>query len=112
MSWVSKGSTVATYRVKLHPDVRSDLAGLAKEMQRQAAKQLRKLAIHPQAGKTLGHRAGYDLTGYRALSFAGKRFRIVYRLNEEVQEVLVVAVARRARFEAYRLAARRAGEEA
>jgi len=33
-------------------------------------------------------------------------------LNEEAQEVLVIAIARRAQFEAYRLAVRRAGEEA
>jgi len=84
---------------------------LDKGVQQQAVKQLRKLAMHPKAGKTLGHRAGYDLTGYRALPFSGKRFRVVYRVNEDVQEVAVVAIAKRARFEAYRLAARRTDPE-
>jgi len=46
----------AQYQVKLHPDARSDLAALDKALQRQAAKQLRKLKSHPLAGKPLGHK--------------------------------------------------------
>jgi mRNA-degrading endonuclease RelE of RelBE toxin-antitoxin system len=96
------------YQVKLHPDARSDLAALDKSLQRQAAKQLRKLRSHPFAGKPLGHKFGIDLTGYRSLYFGGKRYRIVYRVDETNRIVWVIAIARRARFEAYRLAARRA----
>jgi len=99
------------YRVKLHPDARSDLAGLDKGLQQRAAKQLRKLKDHPRAGKPLGHKAGYDLTGYRSLHFAGQRYRIVYRLDEKAKVVWVIAIAKRAEFEAYRLAAWRAGEK-
>jgi len=98
----------AQYRVKLHPDARSDLASLDKSLQRQAAKQLRKLGGHPLAGKPLGHKFGIDLTGYRSLYFGGKRYRIVHRVDEANRIVWVMAIARRARFEAYRLAARRA----
>jgi mRNA-degrading endonuclease RelE of RelBE toxin-antitoxin system len=96
------------YQVKLHPDARSDLAALDKSLQRQAAKQLRKLRSHPFAGKPLGHKFGIDLTGYRSLYFGGKRYRIVYRVDETNRIVWVIAIARRAGFEAYRLAARRA----
>nr|HID14013.1 hypothetical protein [Anaerolineae bacterium] len=100
----------AQYQVKLHPDVRSDLAALDKTLQRQAAKQLRKLGSHPFAGKPLGHKYGLDLTGYRSLYFGGKRYRIVYRVDEVSRTVRVIAIARRVGFEAYRLAARRAEE--
>lgn len=100
----------AQYQVKLHPDVRSDLAALDKALQRQAAKQPRKLESHPLAGKPLGHKCGIDLTGYRSLYFGGKRFRIVYRLDETSRIVRVIAIARRVGFEAYRLATRRAEE--
>ncbi|RLC64348.1 MAG: hypothetical protein DRI80_01600 [Chloroflexota bacterium] len=100
----------ARYQVKLHPDVRSDLAALDKALQRQAAKQLRKLGSHPFAGKPLGHKYGLDLTGYRSLYFGGKRYRIVYRVDEASRTVWVIAIARRVGFEAYRLAARRAEE--
>lgn len=96
------------YQVKLHPDARSDLAVLDKALQKQAAKQLRKLKTHPLAGKPLGHKYDIDLTGYRSLYFGGKRYRIVYRVDETSYIVWVIAIARRVEFEAYRLAARRA----
>jgi len=98
------------YQVKLHPDARSDLAGLDKSLQRQAAKQFRKLQHHPRAGKPLGHKYGIDLTGYRSLYLGGKRYRIVYRVDETNRIVWVIAIARRVGFEAYRLAARRVEE--
>ena len=98
------------YQVKLHPDARSDLAALDKALQRRAAKQLRKLKSHPLAGKPLGHKYGIDLTGYRSLYFGGKRYRIVYRVDETNCIVWVIAIARRVEFEAYRLAVRRAEE--
>jgi mRNA-degrading endonuclease RelE of RelBE toxin-antitoxin system len=53
----------ASYRVRLHPDARSDLASLDKGLQRRAGRQLSKLEGHPHAGEPLGHKAGYDLTG-------------------------------------------------
>ena len=99
------------YGVKLHPDARSDLASLDTGLQRQAAKQLRKLHTHPHAGEPLGHKAGYDLTGHRSLYFAGKRYRIVYRLDDEAQAVWVIAIGKKAKFEAYRLAAWRTDED-
>ena len=98
------------YQVKLHPDARSDLADLDKSLQRQAAKQFRKLQHHPLAAKTLGHKYGIDLTGYRSLYFGGKRYRIVYRVDEANCIVWVMAIARRIGFEAYRLAEGRADE--
>ena len=101
---------VAKYKVKLHPDVRSDLAALDRALQRQAAKQLRKLENHPFAGKPLGHKYGLDLTGYRSLYFGGKRYRIVYRVDETSCTVWVIAIARQVGFEVYRLATRRAEE--
>jgi mRNA-degrading endonuclease RelE of RelBE toxin-antitoxin system len=100
----------APYQVKLHPDARSDLAALDKALQRRAAKQLHKLKSHPLAGKPLGHKYGIDLTGYRSLYFGGKRYRIVYRVDEPSCIVWVIAIARRVGFEAYHLAARRAEE--
>ena len=95
------------YQVKLHPDARSDLAALDKALQRHAAKQFRKLQSHPFAGKPLGHKYGIDLTGYRSLYFGGKRYRIVYRVDEANCIAWVIAIARRTGIEAYRLAAGR-----
>ncbi len=99
-----------SYRVKLHPGARSDLAGLDKGLQRQASKQLRKLKRHPHAGEPLGHKAGYNLTGYRSLHFAGERYRVVYKVDEESELVTIIAIAKQAKFKVYRLAVWRANE--
>ena len=97
------------YEVELIEEAEADFAALDPGLRRQAEAQMRKLKHHPYAGKPLGHKAGYDLTGYRAIPFAGKRYRIVYKVDEKSE--LVTVIARKARFEAYRLAAWRAGEE-
>jgi len=96
------------YAVKLHPAASSDLASLDRGLQKQAARQLLKLEVHPHAGEQLGHKAGFDLSGYRSLHFVGQRYRIVYRVDDEAQVVRVMAIGKKAKFEAYRMAAERA----
>ena len=95
------------YQVLLHPAARSGLAGLDGSLQKQAARQLLKLKIHPHAGKQLGHKAGFDLTGYRSLHFAKQRYRIVYRLDDEAKAAWIITIGKRAKFEVHRLAAER-----
>jgi len=99
------------YEVELIEDAEADFAALDPSLRRQAEKQMRKLQHHPYAGEPLGRKAGYDLIGYRAIPFAGKRYRVVYRVDEKRQLVTVIAIAEKAKLEAYRLAAWRAGEE-
>ncbi len=98
----------SNYQVKLHPAAKSALASLDGSLQKQASRQLRKLAVHPLAGEQLGYKAGFDLSGYRSLHFAGQRYRVVYRLDAEAQTVLVIAIGKKAKFEVYDKAAERA----
>ena len=65
------------YEVELIEEAEADFAALDPGLRRQAEAQMRKLKHHPYAGKPLGHKVGYDLTGYRAIPFAGKRYRII-----------------------------------
>jgi len=95
------------YTVELTGFAEEDFAALDHSLRILALKQLRKLEDHPSAGKPLGHKFGYDLSGYRPLHFAGKRYRIVYRLDDEAGQVTVVAVGKKAKFEVYRRAAER-----
>ena len=99
------------YEVELIEEAEADFAALDPGLRRQAEAQMRKLKHHPYAGKPLGHKAGYALTGYRAIPFAGKRYRIVYKVDEKSELVTVIVIGKKAKFEAYRLAAWRAGEE-
>lgn len=97
-----------SYQVKLHPAAKSDLALLDGSLQKQLAGQLLKLTVHPYAGEPLGRRAGFDLSGYRSLHFAGQRYRIVYRLDAEAQTVWVIAIGKKAKFEVHDKATQRA----
>jgi len=95
------------YTVELTRFAEEDFAALDHSLHILALKQLRKLERHPSVGKPLGHKFGYDLSGYRSLHFAGKRYRIVYRLDDEARRVTVVAIGKKAKFEVYRHAAER-----
>ena len=96
-----------TYIVELIRFAEDDFAALDHSLRILALKQLRKLESHPSGGKPLGHKFGYDLSGYRALYFAGKRYRIVYRLDDETKRVTIVAIGKKAKFKVYRRAAER-----
>jgi mRNA interferase RelE/StbE len=97
----------ASYTVELTHFAEEDFAALDHSLRILALKQLRKLEQNPSAGKPLGHKFGYDLSGYHSLRFGGRRYRIVFRLDSEARLVTVVAIGRRARSEVYRHAAER-----
>ena len=95
------------HTVELTRCAEEDFADLDQSLRILALKQLRKLGGHPLVGKPLGHKFGYALSGYRSLHFAGKRYRIVYRLDDKARRVTVVAIGKKAKFEVYRRAAER-----
>ncbi len=99
------------YRLELVRAAEDDFAALDRGLQILALKQLRKLENHPQAGKPLGKRLGFDLSGYRSLHFGGQRCRIVYRFDEAAATVTVMAIGKKAKFEVYRQAAERREQE-
>ena len=99
------------YRVELIRAAEEDFALLDRSLQTLALKQLRKLENHPHAGKPLGKRFGFDLSGYRSLPFGGKRYRIVYRVDQTSSVVTVIAIGKKAKFEVYRQATERRNHE-
>jgi len=98
-------------RVTLRDVAVRDFRALTEETQRQARRQLEKLARHPELGDQLGHRMGLNLTGYRALHFARNRYRIVYRWIPGQDKVEVWGIGERERGSIYRMAAGRIGWE-
>lgn len=72
-----------------------DFAKLDGSLQRLVDKQLDKLEQNPEAGKTLGNKMGLDLTGYRAIYFLKKGYRIVYKLLPHQQKIEVWGIGRR-----------------
>ena len=98
-------------RVTLRDVAIRDLCSLAEETQRQARRQLEKLAMHPELGDELGHRMGLNLTGYRALHFARNSYRIVYRWIQSQDKVEVWGIGKRERGSIYRMAASRVDQD-
>ena len=97
------------YTLELTGLAEEDFAALDHSLRILALKQLRKLEGFPSAGESLGSKFGFDLSGHRSLYFAGKRYRIVYRLEDKTRQVTVVAIGTKAKFEVYRRAAERQG---
>jgi len=101
-------------RVTLRDVAAKDFRALTEETQRQARRQLEKLAHHPELGDELGHRMGINLTGYRALHFARNRYRIVYRWIPGQDKVEVWGIGKREAGAIYRMVGKRgddAGDE-
>ncbi|MDA8101198.1 MAG: type II toxin-antitoxin system RelE/ParE family toxin [Nitrospiraceae bacterium] len=95
------------YKVVLTADAANDFRRLDGSVQKQVARQLKKLEEFPHAGRPLGNRAGFDLAGYFKLYAVNKSIRIVYRIVEDEVIVEIVGIGKRADFEVYADVARR-----
>lgn len=96
-----------TWRVELTEDAELDFASLDGSLRKLVRKKLAKLEENPHIGEELHNRAGCDLRGYYKLYFNGTRYRIVYRIEEDVLVVLVIGIGQRAHGAIYRMAAGR-----
>lgn len=96
-----------TWRVELTEEAELDFASLDGSLRKLVRKKLAKLEENPYIGEELHNRAGCDLRGYYKLYFNGTRYRIVYRLEEDVLVVLVIGIGQRAHGAIYRMAAGR-----
>ena len=95
------------YRLKWKPEAEEEFDRLDSGVRKQAFAQLKKLATSPELGLPLGHKAGLDLTGYRKLYFSQKKYRIVYKIDQQKGEVVIFAVGRREDMKVYRELVRR-----
>lgn len=106
-----KRVTSSAYRVTLRDFAVEDFEVLDGDVQRQAIKQFEKLKRSPQLGKDLGHKMGVDLTGYRALYFYKKQYRIVYKILEDRKEVEIWGIGKREAGKVYKIVGERIKRE-
>ncbi len=95
------------YRIKYHPQVCNDLRILDKSICDKVLKKIGQLAEKPYIGHLLGNKAGIDLSGYRKLYVDKQRIRIVYRIDEAMSVVMIVAIGKRDDLHIYKLAGQR-----
>jgi mRNA-degrading endonuclease RelE of RelBE toxin-antitoxin system len=99
------------YRLAWKAEAQEEFERLDRSIKLQALRQLRKLERAPQLGKELGKRLGLDLTGYRKLNFYRGRYRIVYRIDEAANRVMIFGIGPREAGQVYQEVADRLEEE-
>ena len=95
------------WRGELTEAAERDFAALDGLLRKLARKKLAKLEENPFAGEELQNKAGFDLRGYYKLYFSGTRYRIVYRIDNEILLVLVIGIGERAHGAVYSMVGRR-----
>lgn len=95
------------WRVELTEAAEKDFAELDGSLRILARKKFARLAENPYLGEELQNRVGGDLRGYYKLYFAGTRYRIVYRIENEILLVLIIGIGARAHGKVYKMAGKR-----
>ena len=96
-----------TWQVKLTEEAEKDFAGLDGSLRKLARKKLAKIEENPYIGEELQNLSGCDLRGYYKLYFNGTRYRIVYKIENEILIVLVIGIGQRAHGAVYKMAGKR-----
>ena len=99
------------WRVELTEDAERDFAALDGSLRRLARKKLAQLEENHTIGEKLHSRPGCDLRGYYKLYFNGTRYRIVYRMENDVLVVMIIGIGKRAHGEVYKMFAGRASDD-
>ena len=92
------------YSIVFHKDAKRDYEKLDGSVRWLVLKQLNKIKKNPFQGLELGNKAGLNLIGYRKIYVNKKQLRIVYKIDEEKIEVLVVSINKRENMKSYKLA--------
>ncbi len=95
------------YKIVLKIEADEELAKLSARERALVFKQFKKISVSPELGKSLGNKAGYDLSGCRKMYADKKRIRLVYRLLDDQIVIEVIAIGKRDDMEVYRSASKR-----
>jgi len=95
------------YSVRFTASAADDFSDLDGSVKKVALNQLEKLERHPRAGQQLANKVGCDLSAFRSLHFRDNRYRIVYRVEENTRQILVIGIGKRESSEIYRMCATR-----
>lgn len=100
-----------SYAIKFHPEAEKEFLELDKGVRERVAKQLIKIASHPELGERLGNRNGIDLSGYRKMYAEKKKIRIVYEVVENEILIYIMAIGERDDMSVYKTALKRLKED-
>ena len=96
-----------TWQVRLTEAAESDFATLDGSLRKLVRKKLAKLEENPYIGEELQNRSDCDLRGYYKLYFNGTRYRIIYKIENEILIVLIIGIGQRAHGAVYKMVGKR-----
>ena len=99
------------YELAWKPEAEGEFDRLDNAIKKQAFSQFKKLTKSPQLGLPLGKKTGLDLTGFKKLYFYQKKYRIVYKIDETNQTVIIWAIGEREDMKVYAQAVKRLENE-
>ena len=99
------------FAVLLIQEAKKDFEKLDGSLKKQILKKLILLETNPFLGKSLGNRAGIDLTGYYKLYIYKKKIRIVYEIKDKALIIRVISIGKREDFTVYLQALLRRGKK-
>jgi len=79
------------YKIDFVPEARIDIKKLDKTIQNEVFKKLQKISENPEIWKNLS----WTLAWYKKVYVHNKQIRIVYKINNQEIEILVIAIWKR-----------------
>ncbi len=96
------------YKIEFIPEAEKDFAKLDNSIKKQVAKKIDKLSQNPYFGEPLGNKMGINLTGFYKIYVLNKKYRIVYRIIEDIVEIVEIwGIGKRDKAEIYNLLMKR-----
>ncbi len=100
-----------TWTIKFLPEAENDRKKLDGSVRREVDKALLKVSQNPTYpygyGKPLGNHSGLDLSGFLKIKLKASGIRIVYKLVQEGDEMIIVVIGARADLDVYKEALKR-----
>ena len=95
------------YNILFHEAVRKDLKKIDRSILNFFEKKLKQIIKNPEIWIELWNKYWLNLTGFRKVYFANKKYRIVYQLQDKEICIYIVSVGKRESMKVYREAYKR-----
>ncbi len=95
------------YSLKLHDGTKKDLNQLDNNLRLLVFKKLKKLQQNPDMGLPLGNKANFNLSGFKKIYVSAKKVRIVYKIENDILSIFIIAIGKRDDMEVYKKASKR-----
>jgi len=96
-----------TYKVLFHKNIEKDLRKLDKSILIFFEKKLKQIIKNPKIWIDLWNKLWIDLSWFKKVYFANKKYRIVYKIEKEKILVYIISVWKRENLKVYKEAYRR-----